>query len=162
MEEIETDCFRFRNDGRGNSQNECDGWLEGESGKDKGDMTSPVVWSLGRRQSVLDRGPIETSVSILQIVEVSSNGVGQKSGSVFGGKKKEGLKESQREGYLETDRNAGERERVIIITGHHANVGNLKGGSALNGWGSGEAYNARHHQQEWKRRRSRILSERRE
>ena len=61
-------------------------------------------------------------------------GLGRNLDRYFKKKKKKGLKESQREGYLETDRNAGERERVIIITGHHANVGNLEGGSALNGW----------------------------
>ena len=83
MEEIETDCFRFRN-GIGNSQKEC-GWLDGESGKgeDKGDVTSSTGGSLGRRRSVLDRGPNRISVSVLQMVEVSSNGAEQKSGSVF-------------------------------------------------------------------------------
>lgn len=70
------DCFRFRN-GRGKSQKEC-GWLEGErgGGGDKGDVTSSIGGSLGRRRSVLDRGPIKRSVSELQMVEVSSNGVG--------------------------------------------------------------------------------------
>ena len=66
------DCFRFRN-GRGNSQKEC-GWLEGERGK--GDVRSSVEGSLGRRRSVLDRGPTKRSVSVLQMVEVSSNGGG--------------------------------------------------------------------------------------
>ena len=76
MEEIETDCFRFRN-GRGKSQKECE-WLEGERGKDgdEGDIASSGGGSLGRGRSVLDRGPIKGSVSALQIVEVSSNGVG--------------------------------------------------------------------------------------
>ena len=96
MEEIETDCFRFRN-GRGNSQNECEP-LEGERGKggDESDVTSSVEVSLGKRRSVLDRGPMKRSVSALQMVEVSSNGGGGKSGSVFGEKS---LKEGQRDGY---------------------------------------------------------------
>lgn len=83
MEETETDCFRFRN-GRGNSQNECGG-LEGERGmgEDKIDVTSSIGGSLGRRRSVLDRSPMKRSLSVLQMVEVSSNGVGQKSKSVF-------------------------------------------------------------------------------
>ena len=127
MEEIETDCFRFRN-GIGNSQKECE-LFEGESGKggDESDVTSSAGGSLGRRRSVLDRGPIKRSVSALQMVEVSSNGVGEKSGSVF---EKKSLKKGQRNGRLGTHRNTGECESVIIITGHYASVGNLNEGLA--------------------------------
>lgn len=52
-------------------------------GEDKIDVTSSIGGSLGRRRSVLDRSPMKRSLSVLQMVEVSSNGVGQKSKSVF-------------------------------------------------------------------------------
>jgi hypothetical protein len=68
------DCFRVRNDGKGKSQKECEG-PEGERG-DKGDVRPSVGGSLGRRRSVLGRDPIRESVSVLQMVEVSSNWVG--------------------------------------------------------------------------------------
>jgi len=47
--------------------------------------------------------------------------------------KKKNLRERQRKRRLGTYRNTGERENVIIITGHHIHhIRNLKGGSASN------------------------------